>query len=608
MDFIRKNTYKIANILLALSAAGLALMVCWFLRNTVLGCHDSMVDFTTARMHDFGYMYKETLDFCLARGRAGFLFPLVVTIRQIIDGTGNYLAIWLVQQVPIWVAVGLISFVIAKKTRPYYGFFFACFFSAFIQIDLNHNLMTCYPVDFMYGITMMVLGIWLYDGWLTHLKDGRKSNIARIILSCFCYYESMQTYEPFIIACMIYILISASYAVKERKEYGRKSFGRFILHLLPHGATGLLFVGIFAFLKIHPIVDMPLTSDGGLGNFSGFMATWKTFTFSLLPLTHTKNSGGSFNPVKILSGSTRLALAFAVLTVLATALLCICTLNDYAKKSKEERKSLNIRLLLIGIAGLIEALTFSIPHAMLSNYQYWVLGLGASGYVPSSICYFGWAVFLSCIGCIIVNSYSTLKAYIFVPAFAVAALGLGVAAASTSNINHFYREVPASTGSQVSYRAQAFFGFFSSEIADDSNADIFYVPEYSGLHLDINRSDAYTDFELGKNATLINDGAVLKDTFSIDNTYAEFRYVDIADAGYYVIIDNAYMPEWQWVTTGDIVFVSSYPAEYEITYYDSETQEEVSTIIQADRTSTYVIENSNKVKLDSIEIELLEIY
>ena len=608
MDFIKKNTYKTANALLAATAAGLALMVCWFLRNTVLGCHDSMVDFTTARMHDFGYMYKETLDFCLARGRAGFLFPLVVTVRQIIDGTGNYLAIWLVQQVPIWTAVGLISYVIAKKTRPYYGFFFACFFSAFIQIDLNHNLMTCYPVDFMYGITMMVLGLYLYDSWLTHLKDGKRSNIVRIILSCFCYYESMQTYEPFIIACIIYILISASYAVRERKEYGKKSFGRFILHLIPHGATGLLFVGTFAFLKIHPIVEMPLTSDGGLGNISGFITTWETFTFSLLPLTHTKNSGGSFNPVKILTGSTRLALAFAILTFIATLLLCICTLTDYAKKSKEERKSLNIKLVLISIAGLLEALTFSIPHAMLSNYQYWVLGLGASGYVPSSICFFGWAVFLSGIGCLIVNFFSGRKVFLYAPAFAVASILLGIAAASTSNINHFYREVPASTGSQVSYRAQAFFGFFSSDIADESSADIFYVPEYSGLHLDINRSDLYTDFELGKDATLINDGDVLKDTFSIDNTYGEFRYVDIADAGYYVIIDNAYMPEKQWVTTGDIVFVSSYPAEYEITYYDSETMQEITTTIQADRMTTYVIENSNKVKVNSIEIELLEIY
>ena len=87
---------------------------------------------------------------------------------------------------------------------------FACFFSAFIQIDLNHNLMTCYPVGFMYGIAMMAVGIWLYDSWFAHLKDGKKTNVIRIILSSFCYYESMQTYEPFIMACFIYILSSVA--------------------------------------------------------------------------------------------------------------------------------------------------------------------------------------------------------------------------------------------------------------------------------------------------------------------------------------------------------------------------------------------------------------
>ncbi|MCR5615769.1 MAG: hypothetical protein K6F45_06340 [Saccharofermentans sp.] len=606
MEFIRKNTYKICNAVLGLSALAMALFICWFLRNTVLGCHDSMVDFVTARMNDFGFLYKNTMDFCLARGRASFLFPLVVTIRQILDKTGNYTIIWLVQQVPIWTAVGIISWIVAKKTRPYYGFFFACFFSAFIQIDLNHNLMTCYPVDFMYGIAMMAVGIWLYDSWFSHLKDGKKTNVIRIILSCFCYYESMQTYEPFIMACFIYILISVAYAVKERKEYGvKKSIGRCILHLLPHGGTGLLFVGILAYLKAHPVVDMPLTSDGGLGHFQGFVATWKTFTFSLLPLTHAQNSGQSFNPVHVVTSSTRLALAFGLMMAVATAMLCVCAVKDYQKKDKDERKSLNIRLALLSASGLLEALTFSIPHAMTSNYQYWVLGLNATGYVPSSICYFGWALFLSCLGCLIVNFFAGRKVLLYVPSYAIAVCGLALAATITSNINHFYREVPAATGSQISYRSQAFFAFFTSDIAEESTADVFYVPEYSGLHLDISRSDVYTDYELGRDATLINDYAVLSDTYTPGYEYAEFRYVEYADAGYYVVIDNAYMPEKQWVTTGDIVFVTSYPAKYEITYYDSEACCDVTTQIDADRLTTYVIENDNKVKVGSIAVNLL---
>ena len=60
MEFLRKNTYKICNAVLGVSALAMALFICWFLRNTVLGCHDSMVDFVTARMNDVGFIYKDT--------------------------------------------------------------------------------------------------------------------------------------------------------------------------------------------------------------------------------------------------------------------------------------------------------------------------------------------------------------------------------------------------------------------------------------------------------------------------------------------------------------------------------------------------------------------
>lgn len=583
-----------------MSAAVLVAMVCYFLRNTVLGCHDSMVDFTKARIYDFGYFYSDAMEFCLARGRAGFIFPFVVAVRQLIDGTGNYLAVWLVQQVPIWFDVGLIAWMIGKKTRPYYGFYFVCFFAAYIQIDFNHNLMVCYPVDFMYGLALMIISLYLYDGWLARLGDGssKKRNIIRLAISLLCFYESMETYEPFIMASIIFILLSAIHTYRHRIEYGKKSFLKFILHLIPHGIVGLIYVGIMVYLKINPVTDIAVTEPYNTGSFSAFVTTWRTFSFSLLPMTHYQNAGVHVRT--IFTGFY--TIVFALVMVFATIMLYLCVLTDYKRKGGEERKRLDKTLLLLGVIGLLFACTYSIPHAMTSNYQYWVLDLGATGYVPSSICYFGWALGLTCIGCLIVNVFCVKTTWLYIPMYALAAVILGTAAAVTSDINHFYRDIPAATGEQISYRAQAFFAFFSSDIAGDSSADIYYVPEYSGLHLDINRSDVYTDYELGKDATLINDGDILKDTFSIDNTYAEFRYSEAADAGFYALIDNAYMPEKQWVTTGDIIFVSSYPAEYEISYYNSETQKDVTLTINADRMTTYVIENDDKVKLNSIAI------
>ena len=598
MDLIKKNYGKICNVLLAMTALVMVSMVCFFLRDTVLACHDSMLDFTDARLHDFKYFYEHAMEFCLARGRAGFVFPLVVSIRQLINGTGNYLAIWLLQQVPVWFDVGLIAWIIARKTRPYYGLYFICFYAAYVQIDFNHSLMVCYPLDFTYGLALMIIGLYLYDGWLKNLSSGNKTNTVRLIISLICFYESMESYEPFITASLIYIILSGIHAFKNRKEYGKKSIVKFILRLIPHGIVGLIYVGIMVYLKINPVSDIPVTQPYSVGNIGAFLTTWKTFTLSLLPLTHYQNAG--VTPATIFTGF--FTIVFAAVMVFATVLLCLCVIADYSKKDKADRKKINRDLLLLGVIGLIVACTYSIPHAMTSNYQYWVLELGATGYVPSSICYYGWALSLTCAGCLLVNLLSTKGRWLYIPAYAVAAAFLGTAAALTSDINHSYKGLPGATGEQISFRAQAFFSCFSSDDVEACSADMIYVPEYWGIHGNIGTNDNYADYELGKDTTLVNTYEAFTEVYSDYSTIAEFRYSEEADAGFYAMIDNPDAEESKWTTTGNIIFVSSYPAEYEITYYDAEMQEEISTVIQADRTSTYVIENSNKVDLGSIEI------
>ena len=598
MDTLKKNYGKIANILLALASAAIVSMVCFFLRNTVLACHDSMLDFTTARSHDFAYFYSQAMEFCFARGRAGFIFPLVVAIRQLLDGTGNYLVVWLVQQVPIWFNVGLIAWIIAKRTKPYYGFYFICFYAAYIQIDFNHSLMVCYPVDFMYGLSLMIFGLFLYQRWLEELGSSGKTNTIRLIVSMICFYESMETYEPFITASIIYIFLSALHAYKHRTEYGKKSLLKCILHLLPHGITGIIYVAIMVWLKIFPVSDIPVTQPYSVGNIGAFLTTWKTFTISLIPLTHYQNAG-----IGIRNVFTGLyTIIFAVAMTFATVMLFLCVLADYRGKDKEERRKQDKGLLLLGLIGLIVACTYAIPHSMTANYQYWVLELGATGYVPSSICYFGWALALTCLGCLIVNFFSLRQAWLYVPAYVVAAIFLGTTAAATSGINHFYNGIPAATGEQISYRAQAFFSCFNSDDVKADTADMIYVPEYWGIHGNITTNDNYADVELGKDITLINTYDVYTAEYSNYDSIAEFRYSEEADAGFYAMIDNPDADENDWYTTGDIIFISSYPMSYEISYYDNDAGKTVFVDIDAGRLSSYVIENTDTVYLDSIEI------
>ena len=236
-----------------LFAALLAALVCFFLKDEVLGCHDSFEDFIFARMHDFKGWFDHALEFNLARGRVGFITSFVLTLRYYILSTGNFTAIWLLQQIPIWFTVGLIAFVTGRKTRPVYGIMFAVFYAVFVQIDTNHNLMNCYPFDFMYGMTLMVLGLFFYDEWLSNI--GKKRNLIRIILSIFFYYESMTVYEPFITACTIYALISFAHVWVRRKELGRKAFPEFVIRLIPHAVTAGVFFVILQYLKAHPVIQ-----------------------------------------------------------------------------------------------------------------------------------------------------------------------------------------------------------------------------------------------------------------------------------------------------------------------------------------------------------------
>ncbi len=598
VNFLKKEHYKIFNILLAVTAAATVGLLCYFLRNTVLACHDSMVDFAAARMHDFPYYYNTAMDFCLARGRVGFIFPFLVALKQLATSTSNYTLIWLIQQVPIWFNVGLITWIIAKRTRPYYGFLFAAMFAALIQIDFNHSLMVCYPFDFMYGLTLMITGLLLYSKWLSHLKDKKKANTIRLILSLICYYESMQTYEPFITACFIYIFIAAVYGVRNKSANPGKSILDFILRLIPHGLVGAVFLGILFYLERHPVSDTPVTKASNMGTFQGFIQTWTTFSITYLPLTHYRKVVVKVR--EIFAGKYQLG--FAVLLGMTAILFFLCVLTDYRKKSKDARRHLNIELTLLGVCGLILACTYAIPHALTGNYQYWVLELESSGYVPSSICYFGWILALTAIGGLTANLFATKKAYLLISAYIIATGGLATAAAATAVINQNYIGVMGSTGSKISYKAQAFYACIASDTVEAEDADIIYVPEFEGLHNNISNTDIYSDYELGQDVLLVNDPETLESAITDGAVIAEFRYDDEADSGYYAVISNPEDPESEWITEEDIFFVSSYPETVTISYFDEYSGRVVEQTIDAGRISTYTIVNDGGIKLNSVKL------
>ncbi|MBP3809522.1 MAG: hypothetical protein ILA15_02220 [Clostridiales bacterium] len=580
-----------------LFAALLAALVCFFLKDEVLGCHDSFEDFIFARMHDFKGWFDHALEFNLARGRVGFITSFVLTLRYYILSTGNFTAIWLLQQIPIWFTVGLIAFVTGRKTRPVYGIMFAVFYAVFVQIDTNHNLMNCYPFDFMYGMTLMVLGLFFYDEWLSNI--GKKRNLIRIILSIFFYYESMTVYEPFITACTIYALISFAHVWVRRKELGRKAFPEFVIRLISHAVTAGVFFVILQYLKAHPVIQtVTVTAVDEYGDFYDFANTWQTFSLALFPLSGIDNVNVVTSFQTLLQG-----MFLPVFSCCAAAsVICAFFAAKNSAPSREERKEINFRLLIIAISGLLFAVFYTLPHAATANYQMWVRDLNAKGYLTSSLCFFGWALMFSCLISILINVLAHKGKAAFISGMLVISFLFFSCAEITMNINIVYRSNDAVTGQQMSYRGQAFYSFFSSEYAHDYAAILIYTPGLSGIHFNMEIDDGYADFESGRELTLTNSLPEFRRLAPYYDIAGVYTYLPSVDAGWYTSIANPEEMPRHWVSNGNIVFVSSYPQGYEFSYEDPATGEMIVSDVDMDRMQLYVIENSAPVDTDSLTI------
>lgn len=578
----------------------LAALICFCQKDEVLGCHDSFYDFVYARMHSFPEWYRNVLDFNLARGRAGFLSSLVTTFRYLILSTGDYTAVWLLQQVPIWVTVFLISWMVGKKTRPCYGFMFAVFFCAFAQIDTNHNLFNCYPFDFMYAMSVSVTGLYLYDSYLEH--RGSKRNGLRLALSLLCYYESMTMYEPFIVAGVIYAVILIARLIVMKKEDGSMRFiPGFFKGIIYHLTTAVFFFILLKLLKMSSLSQtVKVTAVDEYGSLHDCLLTWKTFSFSLFPLSAVNVIHPSVCFLTFFAG--RLVPMFTVFAACGVLSVFMAARSAAGKNGPEDTRKVRYNLIVLAVCGLLFAVFFTVPHAMTYNYQLWVTELNAGGYLTSSLCYFGWALMFSCIVSALAETVCRKRPAVFIPVSVLIAAAFFTGALFTVNINSVFRGYDSVTGQQMSLRGQAFYSFFASDYAEDYAAELIYIPGYWGIHYEIEIDDEYADHEVGRDVTLTNDIDYYRSQSPYFDYCGELRYDPETDAAFYAGIDNPGDRPDQWVTSGSFALVSSKPGRLVFSYEDPVTGEQITEQIDAQRMEVYQIPNNATVDTDSLTI------
>ena len=469
------------------------------LKYVVLASEDSMNEYALARQLGFVEMFKFTFNFCLRRGRVGLIFPLICTVRHYINSTGNYTLIWLLQYVPVVAVICYIASVVKKRIGTAASCLFLMITAVFLQTDTCHNLLVCYPLDFCAALFFSVKAVDLFiSGTDNYLKFGYKTKTAvMLILSAFCFYISLESYESFIVATFSMFLIVLFKLKSSEATLKKKIKDGAVLLSLPFFVSVIyLFVWYILSQKVYSLVDEVYITD----EFStkGFLLTWATFSTDLFPFrryitykalhNHTEWFGfAEFfkDPLNIIGAIVSLIGTFSV--------------TRYVIKNIESLKSKTISIRLCACISFAFAVLFPLSHALLPRYQSWVVNDKVQGYVPSFICYLSWTLFIACILILIMLRADFSKKSITV-IFAAALTVISVFGFTVTSLtsNKYIKALE-----EDSMKAQVFC-MMSSE-ADFGDAQIVYTDSFDGLHGQLQNDTSLMDFESGTDVTLTNN-------------------------------------------------------------------------------------------------------
>ncbi len=570
-----------------LCTAILLIYYLYYNRFVVLACHDSMMEFAYAKIHGWKWAYEYTYEFLLARGRFSYIFPGVISFRFFVHEKGNYLAVWMLQYVPVYLNIFLLSWVVGKRAGKEYGLLYSLFFATFLQINIWHSLIICYPLEFMYGLFLAIWGVFLYQSYLDDPKP-RLKKAWKMALSMFFFYESIQCYEAFLVAAVSYAVVALNYTLKNCAGKGKKAgILTFIKILIPHFIVSVVFLSIYEYLHLHPVYpEVAVIDVKSHGNFHDFLVTWKSFTFSMFPLKHLLDLGDlAYGRMSLLSVRNLFMLFICGVGGLTSTMVIF---NHASEFSVEKRKSTNRTLIVIGGAAFAMMILFCLPHAMTETYQLWVVEGQQVAYVPTTICYYCMVVVLICIMGIVLNYLATKSLKIKRIAAALIALVFAVGGMMTVCINDAFRDLWTQTNSVASIRAQTFYSLCINDTFDEWDIDLLYTPpgSYMGVHGIIQNNETFMESVMGNyyDAEIVNN----PDDFmaEIDNysNPAVFFYDYDAQVGILMKIEDYEYIEgdeeedidpdmWFW-GGGEILVVNAHGMDYKL-YSEGELVDKV---------------------------------
>ena len=557
-----KKTKNICLILLALCVLATWGYICFLVKDTVLACHDSVMEYINARVNGWKNGYAYGMEYSLARGKLGLIFPAVIMFRFLVNGSGNYTAIWLLQYVPVFANVALLSVFFGKKIHKAAGLFFALFFFSFLQLDIWHCLITCYPLDFMYGLFLMNCGLWLFLEYQE--KKGQYGNAARLAGSLFLFYESMQVYEAFIVASLVYAVIAFCYTIKNKG-----GFKYFVSALIPHFLVAVAYIGILVYLRSHPVVDIAVSSIDSNVDVGRAAKTCYAFSTGMFPLKDLRIVP-SVKALFLEPLHSKKLFAFAVASCFGGFLAAFLSVGEFREISKEERKQTCLKLLAVAASGCLVAISFPLPHSLIPSYQQWAIEGAAGGYLPTTISYFGWAAALVSVTLIVLCLLSSIPFVNIVLALGLAAV-MGAGAFITGNIDLMFKDIESFAGSFMSVKYRTLYDMFRDDKLDADGITYFYVPAYIGVHSNIETDESLAEVEAGYDVELINnlEGSEM---LLQDNESRYIMYDTDAHVSLILDVEDYTLPQEEWTASSVYIF-SCEECDYDVVLtYPNATQ------------------------------------
>ena len=166
----------------------------------------------------------------------------------------------------------------------------------------------------------------------------------------------------------------------------------------------------------------------------------------------------------------------------------------------------------------------------------------------------------------------------------------------------FYSCLNSAVGFTISNRAQVFYAFATSDEVEAMGSEYVYIgPGFSGIHNMMNMNDDYATYELGRPCHVMNNYEEFAQNAE-GAAYPSKLAFDGSSFAYYALIDNPTDPEEDWITTKDIIILTTISEPVVVTYYDSTTGTQETTTFPGGKFCSFVIPNADTVETSSIKI------